>query len=59
MPDHAEILPRPLIFLLIPSLRLLALVLWSSPHRLAPVHSGTMALIGWVLLGQGRWRRTS
>ncbi len=50
------ILPRWLMILLVPSLALLMLVLWSTAHWLAPVYYGVMALLGWALLGQGRWR---
>jgi hypothetical protein len=56
MLTNATILPRWLIVLLVPSLALLVVVLWSSPHKLAPLYYGTMAVIGWGILGQGRWR---
>ena len=57
MMTDGVILPRWLILLLPPSLVLLAIGLWSTPQWLAPAFYATMGLIGWVFMGQGRWRR--
>lgn len=50
-------LPRWLAILAAVSLIPLILVLWASPHRLAPVYYSSMLVLGWLLLGQGRWQR--